>query len=86
MCCLFQGGGQVQEQRAGDEQPEAPPVLDSVRKVQRKNRVGHQRGSESLENRAPKSRHCYFKVKKEKRKLFVKQTVKVVNRTLKHFS
>jgi hypothetical protein len=30
----FQGGGEVQEQRAGDEQPEAAPLPHSVGKVQ----------------------------------------------------
>ena len=58
----FQGGGEVQEQRVGDEQPEAPPLPHSVREVQGEDRVRHQRRSESLENCSSKSRHCYFEV------------------------
>ncbi len=58
----FQGGGEVQEQRVGDEQPEASPLPHPLGQVQGEDRVGNQRRAESFKNRVTKSRYCNFKV------------------------
>ena len=59
---VFQGRGQVQEQRAGDQQPEAASLPHQVGQVPGKNRVSHQRSPEGLEDRPTEGRHRHLKV------------------------
>ena len=58
----FQGGGQVQEQRSGDKQPEETPVPHPIGQVQGENRVRHQRRSASFQDSLAESRYRHFKV------------------------
>ena len=56
------GGGQVQEQRAGDLQPEAPPLPHPVGQVPGEDRLRPQRRKQGLQDRAAEGGHCHFEV------------------------
>lgn len=57
-----QRGGKVQEQRAGDVAEEETLIPNPVGQAQGTDRGSRERGAQSVENRAAKSRHRDFPV------------------------